>query len=216
MGSFISVKSKVPSAEEIRKAFKAPIGAMMEANTKAVATVSDAVLKLGRVNISASGKFTGRWVSGLQVRRYPKRRSSLRPKAYVNHKFGGLAGVFEFGTRILPKTRTYLWVPLPGTPKRTTLGASFQAGRLTKTTKRTTAGRMGDKRNGLVFLKPKGGKPTLGVMRGTGKRAKFKPMFVGIKAATIRPRWSVLDIVKEQSGRLPGLIEQELKKAAKK
>lgn len=216
MASFISVKAKGPSQREIRAAFGGPIGSMMEANTKAVATVSDAVLKIGRVNIAASGRFTGRWLTGLQVRRYPRRGTSMRPRAYVSHKFGGVADVFEFGARILPKTRTYLWVPLPGTPKRTTLGTSFQAGRLTKTTKRTTAGRVGDKRNGLVFVKPKGGKPTLGVMQGSGKRAKFKPMFVGIKAATIRPRWAIMDIVKEQSQKLPGLVEQELKKAAKK
>lgn len=215
MASFMAITAKIPSAKEIRSAFGQPIGIIARTNTQAVAQVADDAVKLGRNNISANGKFRGAWVSGLRARKYPKRKATMSPQAWISHRFGGLASVFEFGTTTRPKKKTYMWLPLPGAPKRTSLSANLSSGRLSKSTARTTPGRISEKNGGLVYLKGPSGKPLLGIQTGKGKNKRFKPLFVGIKFASIRKRWNVQDIIREQAARLPALIESELNKAAK-
>lgn len=215
MSRFLAITTKVPSVKEIRSAFGQPIGVIAKTNTGAVAQVADDSVKLGRTNISASGKFKGAWVTGLRARKYPRKKPSMSPQAWITHRFGGLASVFEFGAAVQPKARTYMWLPLPGTPKRTSLSANFGAGRISRNSARTTPGRVSEKVGGLVPFFPKGGKPLLGTVIRSGKKKKFKPLFVGIKFASIRKRWSIQDIIKEQARRLPAIIETELNRAAK-
>jgi Family of unknown function (DUF6441) len=74
-------------------------------------TAADAVQE-GRQNIAASGRFGGRWQSGLQYRTFDA--DSLQARAVIFHSVGA-AGVFEHGATIAGKP--LLWIPTtPGGP----------------------------------------------------------------------------------------------------
>src|SRR5262245_49497594 len=80
----------------------------------AVAALRDAAadaVQEGRSNIAGSGRFAGRWVSGLQYRTFDAEAGgepSLQARAVIFHKFG-IAGVFEHGATIQGKP--LLWIP---------------------------------------------------------------------------------------------------------
>jgi hypothetical protein len=169
----------------------------------AMKSVTDDILKLGRVNIAASGKFGARWQRGLQAKTYPKRvKPHPNVKTYINHRYGGLASVFEFGATIRPKKGRYLWVALPGAPKRVKIGTNFETGRISSFRTRNTPTNLSEAKGGLEFIKSKkSGLPMLGYKVGKGNRVRFKPAFIGIRKATIRKRWEIIRISTEQADR---------------
>lgn len=177
--------------------------AAAKAARSSMLSVTADILKLGKINISASGNFTRRWVSGLQAKTYPKRvKPHPNVKTFINHRYGGLASVHEFGATIRPKRGKYLWIPLPGAPKRSTIRTDFETGIIQTTRARNTPTRLSDVKGGLVYIKgKKGGHPMLGYRTGKGNRIRFKPAFVGVTKVVVPKRWDVIKISEEQANR---------------
>lgn len=200
----ISAKIDPKLVKDISTFFQKSNEAASAASRSAMLSVTGDILKLGRVNIAASGRFGKRWQSGLQAKTYPKRvKPHPNVKTYINHRFGGLASVFEYGTTIRPKKGKYLWIAMPGAPKRVTLRTDFSTGRIQKARTRSTPTSLSEAKGGLVFIKSKkSGLPMLGYRVGKGNRVRFKPAFVGIKRAVIRKRWEIVKIGEEQGQNL--------------
>lgn len=130
----------------------------------------------GRQNISRAGRFGSRWVTGLKYRLTPE-KPSLRARATIFHTVG-LAGQFQTGTTIMGKP--LLWLPIRANlPPR--VNSPKQYGRK------------------LVSVNRPGKKPMLfAALRGPDR----KPLFVGAKSIKIPKKFSVIEIVERQAGRL--------------
>jgi hypothetical protein len=189
--------------KDISEFFKTNEAAAAKAARSSMISVTADILKLGKVNIAASGNFSRRWVSGLQAKTYPKRvKPHPNVKTFINHRYGGLASVHEFGATIRPKNGKFLWIPLPGAPKRSTIRTDFETGIIQTTRARNTPTRLSDVKGGLVYIKGKNGKhPMLGYRTGKGNKVRFKPAFVGMKKVVIPKRWDVIKISEEQANR---------------
>lgn len=228
---FISLKAEGPDGKPIdiptvERVLKKPADVVAFAATSSIKTITADIPVRGRAAIRASGgKFTGKWITGLQARQYPKRKKqSAFAKVYINHRLGGVASVFERGAHIKgrPKgnRKGLLWIPLPGTPKNlivlqsNTSLRSFKTGKSQKrVAKRATASRIGERRGGLEYAKP-GKYPLLGYYTGRGEKRKFKALFYGIYEVDV-PRkiskWGIVAICKEEAKRLPSLFSSALK-----
>jgi hypothetical protein len=199
----VSAKIDPKLVKDVSSFFDKSNEAASKASRAAMLSVTADILKLGRVNIAASGKFGARWQKGLQAKTYPKRvKPHPNVKTFINHRFGGLASVFEFGSTIRPKKGRYLWIAMPGAPKKITLRTNFETGRLQKSRTRNTPTSLSEAKGGLEFIKSKkSGLPMLGYKVGKGNRVRFKPAFIGIRKATIRKRWEIIAISKEQANK---------------
>jgi hypothetical protein len=208
----ISAKIDPKVVKDVSLFFETNERAASKAARAAMLSVTADILKHGRANIAASGKFGAQWIRGLQAKTYPKRvKPHPNVKTFINHRYGGLASVHEFGATIRPKKGKYLWIPLPGTPKRSTIRTNFSTGVIERSRARNTPTRLSDVKGGLVFIKGKnGGKPLLGYRVGKGNRVRFKPAFVGIKKAVIPKRWDIIKISEEQANRnlIPRFIRE--------
>jgi hypothetical protein len=198
----LEVKVNQAEIRDLSRFFKKNYAASAVAATQSIKETTAVILLKGRINIQGSGAFSGPWIRGLQSRQYPRGKNSPNAKSYINHRLGGLASVFEFGASIRPKRGRYLWLLAPGAPKRMTLGANFGAGWINKTRGRTTPQRLSAAAGKLEYVVAKRGFPMLGVTAGRGKRAHFKPYFIGIPLAKIEKRWSVIPIAEAESENL--------------
>jgi hypothetical protein len=198
----LEVKINRAELRDLTSFYKKSYDASAKAASESIKETTAVILLKGRINIQGSGRFSGPWLKGLQSRQYPKGKNSPNAKSYINHKLGGLASVFEFGASIRPKRGRYLWLLAPGAPKRMTLGADFGKGWINKTRGRTTPQRLGAAAGKLEYVVSKRGLPMLGVTAGRGKRARFKPYFIGIPFARIEKRWSVIPIAEAESENL--------------
>lgn len=141
-------------------------------------TATDAVIE-GRQNIAGSGRFGGKWLSGLQYRMMNAEQGgepSLQATAIIFHQFG-IAGVFEHGATL--EGKPLLWIPTtPGEPP-----ASRSGKKLVSATVR--------------------GQPML-FDAGDPDRHR-KPLYIGVPAARIPKKWRITEIVKEHAKQL-GLL----------
>jgi hypothetical protein len=148
-------------------------------------TAADSVQE-GRTNIASSGRFGGKWISGLRYRTVDaidnSGEPSLQAKAIVFHSFG-IAGVFEYGAMIAGKR--LLWIP-------TTLGAP-------------PAGRSGKK---LISATVRG-QPVL--FDASDHDRHRKPLYVGVPLARIPKKWNITEIVKEHVAKIAELFIKHFK-----
>ena len=146
------------------------------AAVEALQETAEQAVQEGRSNIAAAGKFTGKWQTGLQFKMQDADAGgepSLQAKALVFHSYG-LASVFEFGATI--EGKPLLWIP-------TTPGAK-------------SAGRSGKK---LVSATVRG---TPMLFDANDKDRKRKPLYIGVPAVTIRKRFNIINIIKQNAERL--------------
>jgi hypothetical protein len=198
----LEVKINQAELRDLSSFYKKSYEASAKAASESIKETTAVILLKGRLNIQGSGPFSGPWLKGLQSRQYPKGKNSPNAKSYINHRLGGLASVFEFGASIRPKRGRYLWLLAPGAPKRMRLGADFGKGWLKRVRGPTTPSRLNQAAGKLVYLRSKRGTPMLGISVGKGKRARFKPYFLGIPLAKIGKRWSIIPICEAEGDKL--------------
>jgi hypothetical protein len=174
-----------------------------KAETLAVRDVSKQARDQGRSAISAAG-FSNKFANSLVVKFKPSSGYSLDPSAYI-HTTINYADVFEHGATIVGKP--FIWLPLPTVPaghgrphltprqyvqevgplitmhragKPPMLGARIQTGRLPP----QPFGRFVSRRR---------------LARGVSGRGTFQtiPMFVGVPAVSIPPKFDVDGIITE-------------------
>jgi len=126
----------------------------------------------GRQDIAASGRFAGRWLSGLRYRTVAAEAGgepSLQAKAVIFHSFG-IAGVFEYGATI--EGKPLLWIPTdPAAPP---------------------AGRSGKKLTSATI----NGTPVLFDAQDPDRHRK--PLYVGVPTVRIAKKWHITEIVKKR------------------
>jgi hypothetical protein len=156
--------------------------------TAAVAALRDVAadaVQEGRQNIAGSGRFGGRWVSGLQYRTFDAEAGgepSLQARAVIFHSFG-IAGVFEHGATIQGKP--LLWIPTdPRAP---------------------TASRSGKK---LVSATVRG-QPML--FDANDRARDRKPLYIGVPSVRIPKKWRITEIVKQHAKQLGQLFLKRFK-----
>jgi len=212
---FLRVNVNEAQVAELSTLFEKNERAAALAATETIKTTTANVLLRGRLNIQSSGKFTGPWLKGLQSRQYPKGKNSTNARSFINHKFGGLASVFEFGASIRPKRGKYLWILAPGAPKRMTIGADFGKGWINQVRGRTSAKMFaraaGEK---LAYKLSAEGFPMLGLSIKSGKRSRFKPYVIGIPFANIHKRWSIIPIAEAEGDKMVSRFLSIFDKAA--
>jgi hypothetical protein len=148
--------------------------------TAAVAALQDVAAQAvqeGRQNIAGAGHFTGKWQSGLQFKLQDADAGggepSLQAKALIFHSYG-LASVFEFGATI--EGKPLLWLPSkPGAPR---------------------AGRSGKK---LISATVRG---TPMLFDANDPDRHRKPLYVGVPSVTIRKRFNIIEIIKQNAAKL--------------
>jgi hypothetical protein len=172
-----------------------------KAETLAVRDVSKQARDQGRAAISAAG-FSNKFANSLVIKYKPSSGYSLNPSAYI-HTTINYADVFEHGATIAGKR--WLWLPMPSVPaapgrphmtpkqyiqqvgplvlmwrpgKPPMLGARIQTGRLPP----QPFGRFVSRRR---------------LARGVSGRGQFYtiPLFVGVPAVTIPPKFDVDGII---------------------
>jgi hypothetical protein len=147
-----------------------------EAAVAALREVAAGAVQEGQQNIAGSGRFGGRWVSGLRYRTFDAEvggEPSLQARAVIFHSFG-IAGVFEHGATI--EGKPLLWIPTdPRAP---------------------TASRSGKK---LVSATVRG-QPMLFDARDPDRHRK--PLYIGVPSVRIPKKWRITEIVKENAKRL--------------
>lgn len=151
-------------------------GSIARAAVAALREVAADAVQEGRQNIAGSGRFKGRWISGLQYR-MQEGSEPLQSKAIIFHSFG-IAGVFEHGATIQGKP--LLWIPTePGGPR-----ASRSGKKLTSATVR--------------------GQPML--FDANDRNRDRKPLYIGVPSVRIQKRWRITEIVKQHAKRLGALF----------
>jgi uncharacterized protein DUF6441 len=147
--------------------------------TAAVAALKDVAaeaVKKGRDNIRSSGRFRGKWVSGLKFRLLDATKDgepSLQAQAEIFHSMG-IAGVFEFGATI--KGERLLWIPTkPRAPPPSKSGRK------------------------LVFATVRG-QPML--FDAADRNRYRKPLYIGVPSVRIVKRWRIIEIVKQVANQL--------------
>lgn len=155
----------------------AAVAALREAATDAV--------QEGRQNIAGSGRFGGRWVSGLRFRTFDAEaggKPSLQARVVIFHSFG-IAGVFEHGATI--EGKPLLWIPTnPRAP-----AASRSGKKLVSATVR--------------------GQPVL--FDANDRDRHRKPLYVGVPSVRIPKKWRITEIVKEHARQLGMLFLKHFK-----
>ena len=207
------LKFSVSSAERaISLAFDEKARDIAKANTEGMRDVEKLAKNSARDAVRAGGPmFRKRWPNAVRSQTYPKRGKAMGPAALIWIR-SDYAGIFETGGTI--GGSPYLWLPLPGVPPYLR-----QGGRL----KRIRPGLL----RGLISIRRPGKTPMLGIrvkatearlrgpittsllMRGTyegmarkrGQKIKFRviPLFVGVKASSLKKRWNVRQAV-ERAG----------------
>jgi hypothetical protein len=166
---------------------------MIRDEQRAVATASVAALREasadaveeGRDNIAGSGRFSGKWLSGLRHRMVGAKEGgepSLQAKAIIFHSFG-FAGVFEHGATIQGKP--LLWIPTT----RGGLPASRSGKKLVSATVR--------------------GQPML--FDANDRARDRKPLYVGVPSVRIPKKWRITEIVKKHAAQLGQLFLRHFK-----
>lgn len=205
---FLEVSSSRIDIEPLNGVFRDTTRATAKAATRSIKKVSGDIVKKGRADIAASGKFRGKWVSAFKSSVKPSRPSN-GATAYIRHAMGGIAAVNEFGATIHGKP--LMWLPLPGVPKKTTLGTDFASGRAQAVKMLSKPSVVSQAKGGLIYRKAVGSKyPQLGITTGKGKRAKFKPLFIGIPTVRIKPKWHLTNIALDGAASLPDEFERQL------
>ena len=190
--------------KEIAAAFDRNYEAAAKAATASIRETTGKILIKGRFNIAHSGNFTGKWISGLQARQYPRKKASTHARVYINHRFGGLASVFEFGATIRPKRGRYMWILADGVAQSLrSKSADFAAGFAAKGKKAITPATLRQKLGTLDFAQSKTGLPMLGQYIGKGNKKRFKPYFIGVPSVTIHKRWSIIPIAEAEAEKVP-------------
>lgn len=159
-----------------RKIAEAAVAALRETAASAVDE--------GRRNIAASGKFGPRWQKGLRYQMLGERgQPSLQAKVLIFHKFGGMAGAFEFGATISGKP--LLWIPTtPGAPR-----ASRSGKKLTSATVR--------------------GQPML--FDANDRDRARKPLYIGVRQIRISKRWNIIEIIKRRAEQIATVFIKHFK-----
>lgn len=143
------------------------------------------VVRDGRRDIRASGRFGSAWQKGLKARFEGIDRAgkaSLDSKAIIFHS-RGLAGVFEHGANI--QGRPLLWIPTtPGAPP-----ASRSGKKLTSATV--------------------GGRPML--FDANDRDRERKPLYIGVPSVHIPKKWHILEIAKKHAAKLKQIFFKDLK-----
>jgi hypothetical protein len=157
-----------------------------EAAVAALQEVAADSVKEGQANIAGSGRFGGRWISGLRYRMADAQTEggepSLQAKAVIFHAFG-IAGVFEHGAVI--EGKPLLWIPTdPNAPR-----ASRSGKKLVSATIR--------------------GQPVL-FDAGDPDRHR-KPLYIGVPSVRIPKKWRITEIVKEHFKQLGMLFIKHFK-----
>jgi len=147
--------------------------------TAAVAALQDAAagaVKEGRENIAGSGRFGGKWETGLKYSMKDVKTGnepSLQAKAIIFHSYA-IASVFEYGAIIAGNP--LLWIPTtPGAPP-----ASRSGKHLVSATLR--------------------GQPVL--FDAYDHDRHRKPLYIGIPAVRIPKKWHITEIVEKYAARL--------------
>jgi hypothetical protein len=203
MADFLTVKVASGAVEDLTKFFKRSQERSAAAATISMRETTATILLKARLNIASSGDFKAGWLSGLKAIQTPKGAgNSTEARSFIYHKLGRIAGVFEFGATIRPKHGRYLWIPAPGQSgrKRVRVPIDLKSGRITSGIRKATPRRLAKSRGlkVLEYVISKRGHPMLGYTVGTGKRARFKPMFIGIPFANIEKRWAVTEIAADE------------------
>lgn len=154
-----------------------------KAKQDAVKDAADLALKGGRANIAAAG-FGGRFQTALKKRFYPNKNTG-NPAALIYHT-RWFAGVFERGVTITGDP--FLWLPVEQNLPRN-IKSPHQYGRP------------------LASVNVKGKVPML----FDAKDRQRGPLFVGVRAATIRKRLDLYRIFKEAADHIPEFLAQRLK-----
>lgn len=173
--------------EKQRPIAGAAVGALVE-------VVNDAV-KEGRQQIQSSGRFSDAtrrtiraqdtWVTGLKARMRDAKEGnvpSLQAKALVFHSIG-LAGIFEFGAT--HQGKPIMWIPI--NPRSPPPGRSGKA--LVSATVRGTP---------MLF-------------DASDRRRDRKPLYVGVKTATIPKKWHIIEIVQRHLAQIGEQFAKRLK-----
>jgi hypothetical protein len=189
--------------EKLRRRFSRAINA-------AAYTLAEDIKLQGRENIGRSYKgMSKRMQNTLRVQKYPvaNDQNTVKPSASMWHKTKWSA-MFEAPnvTKIVPRARKYLWIPLPG--KMAGMGRTKTGGRLTPLGARLKFGQP------LVPVIRPGKKPLLGiVLRETPKgrlsskftrkdKGKFVPLFFGMSMTQVRGQWHLADVGRRNWSRL--------------
>lgn len=186
----------------VKSVFDGPFTAFKRAAADGVKEAREAALEKGRQNIRSAG-FPAAWAAALQARQYPKGgKPASTVTAFINHRFGGVGTVFEFGATIRPKEAKYLWIPADGT-KKTVFDPKARK------SLRATPARLFNSAKGLAFAIVNG-RPAL-VQKNT-KAKKPKVMFWGRKQVYVPKKWNVMPILEGEAANLPAYVEKNLAK----
>jgi|SRR5262245_50846963 len=142
------------------------------------------VVKEGRRNIAASGRFGPKWQKGLQARFKGIERGQASPdaKAIIFHRFG-IAGVFEHGATIQGKP--LLWIPT------------------------TPGGRPASRSGKKLVSATVGGRPML--FDADDRDRHRKPLYIGVPSVRIPKKWNILAIAKAHAAKLKAVFLKYLK-----
>jgi Family of unknown function (DUF6441) len=179
------VNFKVTSnASALVQTFRDKERRIAKAATAALRETASIAVKEGRSNIASSGRFGARWQKGLQYRMLEAEEGKpLGAKVLIFHKFGGMAGAFEFGATIQGKP--LLWIPTtPGAPRARRSGK-----KLTSATVR--------------------GQPML--FDANDRDPARKPLYVGVPQVHIRKRWDIIEIVKRRAAQIATVFIKHFK-----
>jgi hypothetical protein len=200
--------------------------ALAHASTDAMDEVVIIVKREGRADIAQAG-FSKRWQNALRVTRYPRKGISPESAAFIHHKIQ-YAGIFDEGANI--KGKPLLWLPLSTTPK-TIKGRATRPERLNAI--------LGG-RSRLVPFESPDGTPLLGarlrvlarngrvgrqsrkvtlasLRRGDGEGTgvlRTIPLFFGIRETNVPKQFSIAEICRKASDRVPSLYAEQIAKQA--
>jgi uncharacterized protein DUF6441 len=180
------VNFKVTSnASALVQTFRDKERRIAEAAVAALRETASEAVREGRQNIAGSGKFNSRWQRGLQYQMLVPEGggSALQTKVLIFHKFGGMAGVYEFGATIHGKP--LLWIPTtPGAPRARRSGKQ-----LTSATVH--------------------GQPML--FDANDRDPARKPLYIGVRQIHIRKRWNIIEIVKRRAAQIATVFLKHFK-----
>lgn len=187
----------------------------------ATATINDArneAVRQGRAAIASAG-FSNRWQNALRGNVYPARTKSIDAAAFVYHRIH-YAGVFETGARI--SGSPLLWLPLPGVPRKiggrrmTPANYTAQIGPLHFVNVAGKAPML------AAYMRGSGrSKVTIGALRvgsalgrlgvrpgersARGRQVVSVPIFVGIRAVSLRARFNLRAVFRRIDALVPAL-----------
>ena len=217
------------SKEEWRAAARAIRGTVTGATRAAFQDLAAQVQRQGRAEIARSG-LSRRWQTGFRTYVFPRRivpGSTAELAMRGQHRIP-FANVFERGARI--GGRPLLWIPLPSAPKKINGRPTTAGGYVRNIGPLHSINRPGRPPllAGYAMHAPSGGKSlSVGALRTgqrnsrrrqaraafggrLGKRPISVPLFVGIRAATIRDRLNISAVYDRARRDLPALYAKHV------